>query len=120
MSKHFIERNEDGTPEDVFLPAKSFRAERLSDGHVWLSIETDTGELVMMDFTAKKTLKWNLEADDQRGREMSDDARALRARIDEAIALLRAQRAVIARQGWEDSSSETVLEVLEVLSEVGR
>ena len=51
---------------------------------------------------------------------MSDDAHALRARIDEAVALLRAQRAVIARQGWEDSSSETVLEVLEVLSEVGR
>ena len=48
---------------------------------------------------------------------MSDDARALRARIDEAVALLRAQQAVITRQGWEDSSSETVLEVLEVLSD---
>ncbi len=43
---------------------------------------------------------------------MSDDAHALRARIDEAVALLRAQRAMIARQDWEGSFNEMVLEVL--------
>ena len=65
MSGYFIERNEDGTPEDVFLPAKSLRVERMSDGHVWLSLETDTGELVTMNFTAKKPVKWDLEATDE-------------------------------------------------------
>ena len=66
MSAYFIERNEDGTPDDVFLPAKSLRVERMSDGHVWLSLETDTGGLVTMNFTAKKAVKWDLEATDER------------------------------------------------------